>query len=155
MRELWKPARIDYSLTYMLHESGKEVEAIYDPSLQEHIQVFHKKGWRFWAVNQVCGRCYFDKNVITIPAWAFSRGFAYLSWYIAHECAHAFAGWRVHHGDKFMRELIRICPKESIHFETTYKPKQAARAGISALPNHKIVQIGNKRFELNEDELFS
>ena len=89
------------------------------------------RGWRFYAVSQLRGRCYYRPKVITIPVHAIVRPIDYKTWYISHELAHAYDAARSNHGDPFMRELIRICPPEYIHHELGYKPRNAARNGIT------------------------
>ena len=92
------------------------------------------EGWRFYVVEQERGRCYNMQRVITVPIWAVQKGLDYRTWYLSHELSHFLAfskGYRGHHGKPFMEELKNICPKNCIHFETTYKAKFAASAGIS------------------------
>ena len=98
-------------------------------------------GFCFYVVDQIRGRCYFDHRVITIPAFVFGKPETnkYVSWYLAHECAHGFNFLSCHyeqdnHGPMFMQELKRICPADSLHFETGYKPRNATAAGISNIP---------------------
>jgi hypothetical protein len=92
-------------------------------------------GWRFYAVDQTRGRCYYKHKVITIPAWVInqtnnkSKQIGYKDWYIAHELAHTFARGD-NHGPLFMAQLKRICPKEYVHYEIEYKPRNANSAGI-------------------------
>jgi hypothetical protein len=89
-----------------------------------------QKQWKFYAVNQSRGRCFFDSKTITIPMFAINRGIDYKTWYISHELSHAFAGAHANHGPEFMRWLKQICPKDCVHFELGYKPRNAAAAGI-------------------------
>ena len=92
------------------------------------------KGWRFYVVEQERGRCYFQQRVITVPIWAIQKGLDYRTWYLAHELSHFLAstnGYTGQHGAPFMEELVKICPKNCIHFETTYKGRNASMAGIS------------------------
>jgi len=94
-----------------------------------------ENNWRFYCVDQSRGRCYLREQVITIPVFAMKRDHGFKEWYISHEMAHAYA-WMIHkhweHGPEFMRELIRICPNEFIHYELGYKPRNAASAGITS-----------------------
>lgn len=97
-------------------------------------------GYRFYVVEQTRGRCYFARRVITIPKWAIvwnypsSESLAFRIWYLSHELAH-YKAWKnnkhLNHGAAFMQELLKICPKHCLHYETCYKPKNANSAGIS------------------------
>lgn len=89
-------------------------------------------GWRFWIVDSSRGRCKYSHKEITVPSWAFNKGKDYFNYYLCHELAHSVAGHGVNHGDKFMKEFMRICPVEYQHYELNYKPVNATRAGISA-----------------------
>jgi len=98
-------------------------------------------GFCFYVVDQIRGRCYFDHRVITIPSFVFRKPDTakYISWYLAHECAHGFnfislREYQDNHGPMFMEELKRICPADCLHFETNYKPRNAMAAGISNIP---------------------
>lgn len=102
--------------------------------LLPYYQTLRQRGWQFFAVNQKRGRCYYAPKFITIPLFAFNKTEDYLTWYVAHEMAHAFAGYKANHGPDFMAELKRICPKEAIYHELFYKPYNAIAAGITDLP---------------------
>lgn len=92
-----------------------------------------------YVVDQRCGRAYYAKRMITLPVWVFTRpqGKGFSLYYLAHELAHVAnydAGTfdsRRPHGPAFMEEFKKLCPKEYQHFETGYKPRNAAAAGIS------------------------
>lgn len=89
-------------------------------------------GWKFYAVDQHRGRCYYRAKTITIPVWAIKidahkRG--YKCWYICHEMAHAFC-ISDSHGPMFMARLQETCPPEYVHYEIGYKPRNAIAAGI-------------------------
>ena len=88
-------------------------------------------GWSIYTVNQTRGRCYYQAKIITIPVWCLNhhKGIGYKIWYISHELAHTFAKGD-NHGSLFMEQLIRICPKDYLHFELGYKPRNASKAGI-------------------------
>jgi hypothetical protein len=87
-------------------------------------------GWRFFAVRQSRGRCYYSEKVITIPAWVIDSPRAgYKAYYIAHEIAHIHAPGDSH-GAKFMAAFRSTCPIEFQHYELEYKPRNAASAGI-------------------------
>ena len=92
--------------------------------------------WRIYTVNQSRGRCFYFDKTITIPIWTFEKQLAEREWYIAHELAHAYNFLNKtndHHGPMFMEWLKKICPKHAIHFELTYKPRNAKAAGIAFL----------------------
>jgi predicted metal-dependent hydrolase len=99
-------------------------------SVKEYMKLLGSEGWRFYPVNQTRGRCYFGDKVITIPRHAFQREPEYLTYYICHEMAHAYAGWEANHGPEFMKEFKRICPQEYWKYELNYKPRNAKSAGI-------------------------
>lgn len=92
-------------------------------------------GWIRWNT---------DPTRIGIPLWIWdsdSRKSVYgkrvslmgsLFYYIAHELAHFYADPGANHGPEFMREFKRLCPEELWWLETTYKPRNAKAAGISA-----------------------
>lgn len=110
-------------------------------NVPEHVKTYartlrDRDGWKFYPVNQDRGRCYYQGKVITIPVWAIQKDMAgnhpgYKTWYISHEMAHAYDLARSNHGDPFMRLLKEICPPEFVHWELEYKPRNAARNGIS------------------------
>jgi hypothetical protein len=88
-------------------------------------------GWKIYSVSQRRGRCYYQSKTITIPVWAMDdKRVGYKTWYISHEIAHTFARGD-NHGQKFMKELKRICPQEYVHYELGYKPRNASIAGIT------------------------
>lgn len=103
--------------------------------LPEVLHSLKWKGWKVLCTSANRGYCNYLRKEITIPEWAVSRGREYSNWYLAHELSHALTfdeGFRKeHHGPNFMRNLILICPTESLHLETTYKPRNAQSAGIS------------------------
>jgi predicted metal-dependent hydrolase len=93
-------------------------------------ELLHTQGWKFFAVRQSRGYCHSGHKIITIPIFAIDRSVEYKAWYISHEMAHAYDNCVHNHGPEFMEWLKKICPKESIHFELGYKPRNAAKAGI-------------------------
>lgn len=109
----------------------------------ESVKTLGKKllasGWRIYVVTSRRGMCYTTHRVITIPAWAVKRELAYKQWYICHEMAHALVGAIHQHNHVFMEKLIEICPKESIHYELGYKPRNASAAGIQ-LPTDQFIE---------------
>lgn len=122
------PKLVNNDLTLLLNES----ETAYDSSVKQYVDIITKeKGYNFWAVNQSRGYCHYLRKTVTIPVWAFKRGSEYLTWYIAHECSHTYAGHSAKHGPEFMQWLQRICPTYALHYETSYKPRNAVSSGIS------------------------
>jgi len=103
-----------------------DIRTLYPQEYQE----LSADGWRFYVVNQSCGKCYHNDKVITIPTWAYTTSRTYITWYIAHELAHAYAGREANHGPEFMEWLKKICPQKAIHHELTYKPRNAVSARI-------------------------
>ena len=94
-----------------------------------------EKGIQFYAVDQDAGFCSMKRKIITIPSWViFKKPLDYRIWYISHEISHGIDNCKHGHGLEFMEILKRICPKESIHYELTYKPRNAAKAGIQFQP---------------------
>lgn len=93
-------------------------------------------GWNFYGVNEKRGTCYPTFKIITIPQHAFNRYFTepeYLAWYIAHEMAHAFDyinNGNVGHDDSFIKELIKLCPENAIHYELTYNTKNKKKLAL-------------------------
>ena len=103
------------------------------------------KNWSIYVVDQQRGRCYYKAKIITIPVWCLDdKRLGYKIYYISHELAHVFAPGDSH-GQKFMAEFIKLCPKEYLHYELGYKPRNANIAGITN-PNKKSDTI----FELLE-----
>lgn len=100
-----------------------------------------------YLVDQVNGKCFYGRNKeeicdVLIPLFAFKNGIEYLTYYIAHEFAHAWvyssslAGdieWPGvnYHGPEFMKRFKLLCPSEYWHYELSYKPKLAKAAGIT------------------------
>ena len=101
------------------------------PQLSTHYKSIKRDGWRIYVVRQSRGRCYYNIKIITIPTWAYKRDGTYRQWYVAHEIAHALAGWTAKHGQIFMSWLRAICPQDSLHHELGYKPRNASNAGIT------------------------
>ena len=103
------------------------------PVIRTHAIKLLKDDWKIHPVAQTRGRCYFNAKLITIPTWAIDRSIEYKSWYIAHELAHAYDKCKHMHGPEFMEWLKIICPKEFIHYELGYKPRNASAAGIGKI----------------------
>lgn len=101
-------------------------------SVKEYARTLRAAGWKFYVVRQNRGYCDYSSRVITIPSWAHNhRDFTERIWYISHELAHAHNKKHDQHGPGFMETLKKICPADCIHHELSYKPRNAAAAGIS------------------------
>lgn len=88
-------------------------------------------GWVFKVSKGKRGYCYHARKTITIPKHALhSKRPGFGEYYIAHEMAHAKAGKDMAHGPEFMSWLQYLCPPEYVHYELTYKPRNAKIAGI-------------------------
>lgn len=125
------PANISSEHTLQL-----EYLALSSP-LKEEWKELKLLGWEFFIVSQRRGRCYYRAKIITIPLWALlSSRPNYWIYYLAHEMAHT--PMNTDHNAAFMREFQRICPKNLWFYETEYKPRNAAAAGISFIPEGVI-----------------
>lgn len=122
-------------------------------SIKEYARTLRNDGWRFYVVNQSRGRCYGRDKVITIPIWIWGaqQNQSFRNWYFAHEIAHAYDKCVHEHGPEFMEWLKKICPKEDIHHELGYKPRNAAAAGITD-PNKPVPQKSSG-FDITKLEL--
>ena len=112
-------------------ETMKLDKLLFDERIIEYKKLLEAQGWQFYVVDQRRGACYYRDRRITIPLFAMKREPRYLHWYISHELSHAFAGHTAKHGEYFMEWLVHICPANSVHFEITYKPRNATMHGIS------------------------
>lgn len=122
------PHLIDTSFTIELLEIIENSEFI---SIKGAYLSLAAKGWNFYPVLTSRGRCYYDQKIITIPAHAYkSKQEGYLSYYIAHEMAHAYAPRDAGHDSSFMACFKNICPQQYQHYEIGYKPRAATAAGI-------------------------
>jgi hypothetical protein len=114
-------------------------------SVKVYARTLRDNGWRFYAVEQARGACYYSEKVITIPVWAIlRRTVPYKTWYISHEIAHAIAMARDNcgdHGPDFMKALQEICPLDCVHHELGYKPRLAKAAGIVDPASHKPIDM--------------
>jgi len=122
------PAGIDNNLTMRL------LVSLGNSPLAAQYKELAAKGWQFFVVDQVRGRCYYGPKYITIPQWALSEAqnkakHNYWVWYVAHEMSHAYNPGD-HHGARFMNTLKQICPEDCVGYELGYKPQQAMAAGI-------------------------
>jgi hypothetical protein len=131
-----KPANIDWAATILLRE-------LLIPQLC--IDIPMPVGYKFYVVDQTRGRCNMTHKVITIPLWCFTSlpfqvklNTEYRLQYIAHELAHAYQydedKYNGNHGPRFMRWLKILCPPELLHYELSYKPRNAIAAGIGLVP---------------------
>lgn len=121
-------ANIDHAATIKL------ASFLFRSPMNTQYRELRKKGWKFYAVAQRRGRCYFGISVITIPTWVFradTKKPGYLVWYCSHEMAHAYAGATAKHGPMFMLWLKVICPQQYQQYELGYKPMHASSAGIA------------------------
>lgn len=91
-----------------------------------------------YVVDQTRGHARYDHALCCIAKWVFEadkRKPGYLIWYTAHELAHLlqrqFYRYSSQHDEHFMRALKLLCPKQYIHYELEYKPRNAQAAGIS------------------------
>jgi hypothetical protein len=112
-------------------------------SVKEYARKLRDNGWKFYAVSQRRGRCYYHAKLITIPVWCISskRGVGYKIWYISHELAHAMDECKHDHGPQFMEWLKKICPPEHIKWELGYKPRNATKAGIGVVSIDKLLEL--------------
>ena len=120
-RKFTKPRKVISSLQ-------QEVEAAVSILLDEAETTL--SDWRFYVTDTRRGRCWLSSRFMSIPLWAYRRGTDYFLYYVSHEMAHAI-GTHKDHGPAFMKDFKRICPPNLWHYETAYKPRNAAAAGIS------------------------
>lgn len=100
-------------------------------SLPPYAQELASAGWQFSVVWQDRGFCCRSTKTITLPVWAWdSDRLGYKEYYLAHECAHAFAELGSKHGPKFMEKFMEFCPPEFQPYELEYQPESALAAGI-------------------------
>ena len=119
--------KINESKTFYLNETTN----YYDPRIKQYVNELQNTGWQFYVANHTHGYCNATTKQIVIPAWClFIHGKGYATWYIAHEMAHAYDMCKSHHGAPFMKQLMRICPKEYQIHEYGYKPELAMAAGL-------------------------
>ncbi len=99
-------------------------------SVIETQQALTSNGWIFAMDHVKRGMCVYDTKRILLPSWLLRREQSYQVYYYCHEMAHAIAGREANHGPVFMATLKDICPADVIHWEGTYKPRNALAAGI-------------------------
>jgi len=97
-----------------------------------------------YATNHRRGRANWRTRLVRVPAWVFKDrvnfcgkglvdgGPAFAAYYLAHELAHIKAS-SDKHGPRFMSALKELCPDYLQGYESIYKPKSAAAAGIESL----------------------
>jgi len=100
------------------------------------------RGYTFYAVDHMKGRCYHEEKIITVPTICWTEDFFWcgkhrlmggmnlVRYYVIHEVTHALVGHRAKHGPEFMAKFQEICPVYLQHFELLYKPRNAKVAGI-------------------------
>lgn len=93
------------------------------------------EGFKYFVTDTVRGRTNYLHMNLTVPLTAYKWGFEFFLYYVSHELAHIYTSIFVNephepHGPEFMENFKRICPKDYWHYETGYKPRHAAKAGI-------------------------
>lgn len=117
------------------------------PTLSTVLRELDSQGWQLFVVAQSRGMNYKNKKWITIPLWVVSgksqaKQPGYWVWYVAHEFAHSYVEVRGnYHGPLFMEKLKEICPAEFLHYELSYKKRNASAAGISFKDAHKAMDV--------------
>ncbi len=130
-----KPKLVDKFLSDSL------IDAIAGVSIYETYQKLIDNGWNVYVVSQRRGYCHMLFKIITIPAWVTKHeDQGYWLYYVAHEFAHALGDIGDNHNQRFMERFMKLCPVSLQHYETEYKPRNAANAGISKVQqgSHKI-----------------
>ena len=98
-----------------------------------------------YVVDQTRGMAYVNNCPprITIPLWLFDEDIVSMhygerssiedavTYYVAHELSHLIAHPARGHGKKFMYVLSYLCPVKLQWHEHTYKPRNAAAAGVA------------------------
>lgn len=116
-----------------------KANADYSRKAQEFISVHYPElsHVRVAVTDTIRGRAFPPDLRMAIPFHAyFSHEDGYFHYYVAHELAH-ITTWNKYrlnakpHGQEFMAELKRLCPPEYLHYEAGYKPRNAAKAGIT------------------------
>jgi len=99
---------------------------------------------RVYATDCRRGRANWRARLVRVPSWVFKDrvnfagkglidgGPTFAAYYLAHELAHVKAASDTH-GAQFMAAFKELCPVALQGYETIYKPKRAAAAGI--VPN--------------------
>lgn len=111
-----------------------------------HIKVYLTTTYRGFA--------HFDRNYVTIPAYAEIRGVDFFLYYIAHELAHILRyqkfGDEGCHDKKFYRCFREICPVELQHHELDYKPRGAKLSKEVVIDNEKTIQQASQNQEVQK-----
>lgn len=96
---------------------------------------------RIHVTNHRKGRARLSDRSVRVPAGVFKDrvdfcgkglvdgGLPFAAYYLAHELAHIKAG-SGEHGASFMAAFKELCPVDVQWYESIYKPKSAAAAGI-------------------------
>lgn len=119
------PKKVDKILT-------KTLMTGLDPKVASFYEELYYKGWSFYASDfkRASGLCYSSGTILVSVAFLLSASKGQKMWLLSHEMAHAYAGIENQHNQVFMEWLKKICPKECIHYELSYKPRNASKAGI-------------------------
>lgn len=88
------------------------------------------RNWSFVVARLDRGFCSYRRRTIVIPYWIFDKSYTKMTWYCAHEMAHAIAGYHAKHGRDFMIVLKTICPIDCQYHEYGYKPRNALLGGL-------------------------
>ena len=121
-----RPVRVDETLTVVLR-ARLRTRGVSIP-----------EGWQLFVTDTKRGRTSYKSKTVTVPTWAMETdpdgkpNEEYQIYYACHEIAHVYTPNRKGdvHGSDFMRNFIRVCPEEFLHYELGYKPRLAAAAGI-------------------------
>ena len=88
-----------------------------------------------YVCSVACGRAKIKKGYYIVPLWAYTRGYGYFQYYVAHELSHIAARYRKgngsNHGADFYKNFKDICPKKLQKYEFPYKPRMAELYGLS------------------------
>jgi hypothetical protein len=117
-----------------------------DARIRQYYYDLKEQGWTFLATTQRRGWCNEHFKIITIPTWVMqgksqASQEGYFVWYLSHEMAHAFAGYKAMHGIVFQKKLQEICPPEYLKYEMPYKGTNATRAGIHSVMEMSLEEL--------------
>ena len=86
------PKQVDTDKTLLLPFSLRDHKKVKDA-----FDSLVSAGWKFYVTNQKRGWCKYIDKTITVPAWTYEErsGKGYWLYYLCHEMAHAFAGYKV------------------------------------------------------------
>ena len=114
-----------------------------DPAIMPSHHADMLRSWTFYVTDTTCGRARLRGRTITIPLWLYDDAIRHQEYghgatldaatiyYISHELAHAVGIYEPLHGPRFMKRFKGICPEYLHHMELSYKPRNAAAAGIA------------------------